>query len=532
MPKKQPIEPAHSILYAPANLPAPNSTVNAADLLAKITPALENPFNERQCEAFADAFAKRVSLVWGPPGTGKTTVLAGVILGFLKLADELEKPVSICIGASNYNAIDNVLTEAFGLYEKHESNLKIKTRFLRVRSPHAAPPNNSQLEDVVRSNESASALEQAIKEPQTSLIVGGTYAQLGKMAEAISGDYKPFARWFDLLVIDEASQMKVAYAGGYFVLLKETANVVLAGDHCQLGPIYGFELSSEADNDGLFDCIFTFLQKKNKLVPTALNENYRNNSEIAEWSKNRFYKEGFIARNPDRRLQISIPVSNGELPNWSKKLVWSEDYKKILDPASPVAVVKYESNSYTVSNPFEADSVAALAWLYKQLLIDSDGNFDEKDFWNQKIGIITPHRAQMALIRNKLLEIGFTGVPPIVDTVDRFQGLERDFIIASYTVADADFIRSEEDFILNPRRFNVTLTRPRSKFVMFVSQSLVQHLPSDIETARDAANLQLFVTEYCSISEQISLPIVGHKSQNFVGCQLRTPALNDSRSGF
>jgi superfamily I DNA and/or RNA helicase len=185
----------------------------------------------------------------------------------------------------------------------------------------------------------------------------------------------------------------------------------LAGDHFQLGPIYGFGLSGEIDNDGLFDCIFTFLQKKNKLVPTALNENYRNNSEIAEWSKNRFYKEGFIARNPERRLQISIPVDIGEPQNWTEKLFWSEDYKKILDPASPVAVVKYESNSYTVSNPFEADSVVALAWLYKQLLLNADENFNEEDFWKQKIGIITPHRAQMALIRNKLLEIGFTGVP-------------------------------------------------------------------------------------------------------------------------
>ena len=135
----------------------------------------------------------------------------------------------------------------------------------------------------------------------------------------------------------------------------------------------------------------------------------------------------------------------------------------------------------------------------------------------------------MALIRNKLLEIGFTGVPPIVDTVDRFQGLERDFIIASYTVADSDFIRSEEDFILNPRRFNVTLTRPRSKFVMFVSQSLVQHLPSDIDTARAAANLQLFVTEYCNSSEQISLPITIRNSPKLVNCQLRTPKINSSQ---
>jgi hypothetical protein len=124
----------------------------------------------------------------------------------------------------DYNAIDNVLTEAFERYEKYESNFKIKTRFLRVRSQYAAPSSNDKLEDVVRSNESASVLNEAIKKPQTSLIIGGTYAQLGKMAEHAANAKKPVvARWFDLLIIDEASQMKVANAGGYFVLLKEMA---------------------------------------------------------------------------------------------------------------------------------------------------------------------------------------------------------------------------------------------------------------------------------------------------------------------
>ena len=54
-------------------------------------------------------------------------------------------------------------------------------------------------------------------------------------------------------------------------------------------------------------------------------------------------------------------------------------------------------------------------------------------------------------------------------------------------MADRDFVRSEEEFILNPRRFNVTLTRARSKFVMFVSDAIVQHLPTDVKIAEVAA---------------------------------------------
>jgi hypothetical protein len=82
----------------------------------------------------------------------------------------------------------------------------------------------------------------------------------------------------------------------------------------------------------------------------------------------------------------------------------------------------------------------------------------------------------------------------LLTRLNRFQQIERDFIIASYTVADSDFVRSEEDFILNPRRFNVTLTRPRSKFIMFISQSLIEHHSSEAETARNASHLKLFAT--------------------------------------
>ncbi len=71
-----------------------------------------------------------------------------------------------------------------------------------------------------------------------------------------------------------------------------------------------------------------------------------------------------------------------------------------------------------------------------------------------------------------------------VDTVDRFQGQESNLIIASYTVADRDFVVSEVEFILDPPRFNVTLAMARGKFIMFVSVAVFGHLPSNPEVAR------------------------------------------------
>jgi hypothetical protein len=129
-------------------------------------------------------------------------------------------------------------------------------------------------------------------------------------------------------------------------------------------------------------------------------------------------------------------------------------------------------------------------------------------FWADKAGLVTPHRAQIATIRNLL---GVDMMPTVtgmsfVDTVDRFQGQERDLIVASYTVSDPDFIATEEAFILDPRRFNVTLTRAKSKFILLVSQTLLAHLPAELQVANEAAHMQLFTEHYCELPTKVVLP--------------------------
>jgi hypothetical protein len=256
-----------------------------------------------------------------------------------------------------------------------------------------------------------------------------------------------------------------------------------------------------------------------------LEKNYRTNVEIGDWPKLRFYSEGYEAFYPKRRLPITLPKLGIDPPDgWPALLSWNPEYLRILDPALPVAVVTYDARTYTLSNPFEAQMVAALSYLYRKGLMEGGAYGGDDDFWMERLSIVTPHRAQMATIRNLLVEAAGMPVdpPPFVDTVDRVQGQERDLIIASYTVADRDFIRAEEEFILDPRRFNVTLTRARSKFVLFVSDALIQHLPSDAQVARDAAHLQLFVENYCSsLNEPMELRFQDNGAAKSMRCRLR-----------
>ncbi len=519
-------EPAHSILYDPASLARVENIPDADSLLQTITPSLKNPFNSRQQEAFKSSLAERVLLLWGPPGTGKTTVLAGIILGRLENANATGKPVCVGIGASNYNAIDNVLIEVTELIERRiqqAGNFHLPLTIARVRGDHSQPPRDDRIADIPRRSEDGSRLAKELQAPESCIVVGGTWMQFGKLCEAHSENELPVSEWFDLLIIDEASQLEVSSAAAYFLLLRENANIILAGDHKQLGPIYGFEIREQGE--ALFDCIFTYLQKAHGLKPVALDQNYRTNDEIAGWPRQRFYHQGYHAFHPKRRLEITIPdYRNTAPPGWPEQLPWSNEYLRIINPEWPVVVLTYDATTYTLSNPFEAQMVAALSYLYRGILNEQEAKPDDKEFWKQCLGIVTPHRAQMSNIRNRLVEAAGMPMnpPPFVDTVDRFQGLERDLMIASYTVADRDFVRSEEEFILNPRRFNVTLTRARSKFIMFVSDAIIQHLPSDAEVARDAAHIQLFVESYCSdFNEKIELPFFDNGSMSLISCRLK-----------
>lgn len=529
-------EPAHALLYDPQALACVRDVRDVEAARATLETYLPDPFNERQRQAFTRSFTERLSLLWGPPGTGKTTVLAGIVLGWLERAWEEGVPITVGVGASNYSAIDNLLTPVLDLLELRRAQRgdpPIPTRIIRVRSSYSQPPADPRPEDVERNSGRGSALADELEEPTGCTVVAGTWMQLEKLAKNRSqnpdepqeetGERAQVARWLDLLLIDEASQVGVAPAAAYFLLLKEAANVVLAGDHRQLGPIYGFQMDDT--EGGLFECIFTYAQDTHGAVRTSLDTNYRTNEEIAAWPRERFYGEGYEAFNPRRRLALRLPApAPGPPENWPQDVPWSEQFVDILDPALPVAVVTYEEKPYTLSNPFEAQMVAGLTLVYRKALEDEHGSLTEEEFWGERLGLVTPHRAQMSRVRN-LLENAARMQPtslPFVDTVDRFQGQERDLIIASYTVADRDFVASEAEFILSARRFNVTLTRARSKFIMLVSDAVVGHLPADAEVAREAAHLQLFVQNYCSgVNNPLFLPFREHDRSTVMHCRLR-----------
>ena len=140
-------------------------------------------------------------------------------------------------------------------------------------------------------------------------------------------------------------------------------------------------------------------------------------------------------------------------------------------------------------------------------------------FWERGLGVVTPHRAQEGLIIERLRDV-FPTTPPhliggAVDTVERFQGQERDVIIASFALGDLDAIFREDEFLLSLNRFNVLASR--AKLVVLVSQEVVDHLSGDLETLRESRLPKLYVQSFCSSTRPM---LLGHVSR---GCPKPVP---------
>ena len=515
-PKESKVEPAYSLLHHPRQLKVSKKIAGVPALYKQVSSYLKNSFNDDQKEFFYQTFKERISMLWGPPGTGKTTVLAGTIFGWVEYYKKLGKPVHICVGAVTYAAIDTLLDELvtlnqtrmeMGIQEEKDTLL-----ILRLRSAASEKPTNKHVTDVAYP---ATINGHLANKNHSVVIVGSTWQQINKI-EIDRAD------GFDLVVLDEASQIPIVSAASYFLFLKKEGHVALAGDDHQLGPITGYEVQDT--RNGLFDCIYTFMKDAHSVEPLLLRTNYRTNKEISEWASQRFYQGKFDAFSPKRVLELQNPLMN-KPKGWPKELPWSDEYLSILDPEQPVIVITYDHQGYTLSNSFEAQIVTALTLLYKQQLGVQNTETELKQFWEDQLGIVTPHRAQMSAIRNALFSwAGFPRNPdPIVDTVERYQGRERDCMISSYVVSDKDFVQGEEGFILDPRRFNVTLTRARKKFIMLVSDAIVQHLSEDGSLSESASHLQLFVEQYCNSSiRPVTLPYLERGEVSEMSCMIRT----------
>ncbi len=247
-------------------------------------------------------------------------------------------------------------------------------------------------------------------------------------------------RDFDLCVIDEATQ---ATEPSCLIPLIKAGKVIMAGDHKQLPPTI---LNREAEQDGLSDTLFERLVALyGSEIKTLLKTQYRMHQKIMKFSDEEFY-EGQIKASEtvkDHTLKdLKVEKPDGK-------------YRNILDVREPIVLIDTagempERDRYGSSSK-ENLGEAVLAERLTDKLIEI--GVDPRN-----IGIITPYNDQKDLIRKKIDDEDIE-----VDTVDGFQGREKEVIILSLTRSN---IEGDIGFLKDLRRLNVSLTRAKRKLIV------------------------------------------------------------------
>lgn len=453
----------------------------------------------------------RTGLILGPPGTGKTHLLSWMITAFVATRRRTGKPARVLVSAFTRNAIGNVLDAVAARQKAHDPTGTAPIYF--GDPPDAGLSSDTQTLDRRQGRQLLSTIETG------TCVVGMTVWSLYRLlAEAgIAGGDGRTAPLFDLICIDEASQMVLGHGLMALAGVAPNGRVVVAGDDRQLPPIRtGRPVQIEGRELG--GSLYKFLKSVNA-PEFALDETFRLNEPLATFPERAFYSGRYFSRA-------------------NKSLALDEDWKTGLDPVSiaaldpdwPLVVLVHDGKSASTVNPFEATLTSRFADELEARLADRPST----DFWSERLAIISPHRAQNAAIRSTLPDRLRNGA--FVETVDRIQGKERDAVILSYCVSDPEFALAEGEFIFSSERLNVATTRARTKLIVLISRRLLEAVPSEQELVDRAELLREFVYScqsigVTSVQDQAGQPVrVELRGRNFDGRESDVDLTVESKS--
>ena len=419
-----------------------------------------NPTQERAVNEVLRA--KDVAIVHGPPGTGKTTTLVEAI------RETLMREPQVLVCAQSNMAVDwiseklvdrgiNVLRLgnptrvndkmlSFTYERRFEAHpdypqlwsLRKAIRDLRAhRSRRLSDGYHQKLESL---KSRATELEIRINTELFSEARVIACTLVGSAHRLLDG------KKFGTLFIDEAAQ---ALEAACWIPLRRVGRVVLAGDHCQLPPTVK---SIAALKAGLGKTLMERLVETHPETVTLLKIQYRMSEDIMRFSSNYFY---------DGQVESAPEVKYRSILDLDKAIEWKslEETEESLLNSSRINTSEAELTLDTLQQYFER--------IGKQRLLDE----------RIDVGIISPYRAQVQLLRRMLMKREY--FKPFrrlitVNTVDGFQGQERDVIVVS-------LVRSNDEgqigFLRDLRRMNVAMTRARMKLIIIGDRLTLTHHP-------------------------------------------------------
>jgi hypothetical protein len=440
--------------------------------MAELAAKSQQPFGltEAQREIVGGHLTQRALVVQGPPGTGKSHTIGFAILARALALKSPARPFRVAIAAKTHAAVEIVLASVIkrmnDLFASNPNDPRLKllkqARIIKIGNAAGdIVPDGVELV-LAEGNEEQSASEQwQDLMTENLLIIGGTPGGLYRLVKGGTARGRQIdwsEEYFDLVVIDEASQMSITEALTAAAFLNHDGQFIAVGDHRQMPPI----LVHTWDRDNRLDLqrarphlsIFEYLIELG-FPRTALDESFRIPAEIADFlSRHVYARDGIDYRSQNRGRLAAV----GEVEDW---------ISAVLAPEHPLILIEHDEEGSQQTNECEAGLIEALARIAATRL-----HLDAKN----GIGVVVPHRAQKSLLANRLPMLA-----QAIDTVERFQGGERELIIVSATVSDRDFAEAESQFLLEPRRLTVAVSRPKKKLIVLAARTVFEIIPSDLD---------------------------------------------------
>lgn len=408
-------------------------------------------------------WAKDVAVVHGPPGTGKTTTLVEAIFETLRRESQVlvcaqsnmavdwiseklvDRGINVLRIGNPTRVNDKMLSFTYERrFEAHPDypqlwSIRKAIRELRQQRKHA----DSWHQKMDRLKSRATELELRIRSSLfgEARVIASTLT--GAANRVLEGEK------YSTLFIDEAAQ---ALEAACWIAIRKAGRVILAGDHCQLPPTVK---SIMALKGGLGKTLMERIVENKPEAVTLLKMQYRMNEQIMKFSSEWFYN-GMVESAPT--------VSHRGILDYDTPMMW-------IDTAECDGKEEFVGENFGRINRAEAELTLQTLQQYlekigKQRILEESID----------VGIISPYRAQVQLLRKELRKREF--FRPYrhlltVNTVDGFQGQERDIILIS-------LVRSNDGgdigFLRDLRRMNVAITRARMKLIILgSSETMTSH---------------------------------------------------------
>lgn len=408
-------------------------------------------------------WAKDVAVVHGPPGTGKTTTLVEAIFETLRRESQVlvcaqsnmavdwiseklvDRGINVLRIGNPTRVNDKMLSFTYERrFEAHPDypqlwSIRKAIRELRQQRKHA----DSWHQKMDRLKSRATELELRIRSSLfgEARVIASTLT--GAANRVLEGEK------YSTLFIDEAAQ---ALEAACWIAIRKAGRVILAGDHCQLPPTVK---SIMALKGGLGKTLMERIVENKPETVTLLKMQYRMNEQIMKFSSEWFY-HGMVESAPT--------VSHRGILDYDTPMMW-------IDTAECDGKEEFVGENFGRINRAEAEMTLQTLQQYlekigKQRILEESID----------VGIISPYRAQVQLLRKELRKREF--FRPYrhlltVNTVDGFQGQERDIILIS-------LVRSNDGgdigFLRDLRRMNVAITRARMKLIILgSSETMTSH---------------------------------------------------------